>query len=286
MRKESEIRNQTNVFINQSTLAKINNLVTTKLGILSNMGIQEFGYRQFLNDGSTIGYCSQSEWMEFIAKNNFLSEMKTHYRRELANIKTSRTHFCVRSGARPVNNPFLEALYHHDLWNTLVVYKYSKTKIEGFYFIASIERQEALNSYINHKSMFENITNVIQAPINEILSAEPNVRRYSNVSSSAIFTSKSNESISPYKNIITRKLNIRYQGRCVSLTKRQLEYLIYLALGYSNKQIAGQLGISARTSEKHFIDLRSKLDLYDKKQLVKFFNDCYLNTLLEHTNLK
>lgn len=54
------------------------------------------------------------------------------------------------------------------------------------------------------------------------------------------------------------------------LTERQREVLRLIAEGYSTKEIANTLGISAKTVETHRAQIMEKLDIYDTVGLVKF----------------
>ena len=55
-----------------------------------------------------------------------------------------------------------------------------------------------------------------------------------------------------------------------TLTAREIEVLRLLAKGYTNRQIAEQLGISPRTAEGHRANLSSKLGLRSRVELVDY----------------
>jgi DNA-binding NarL/FixJ family response regulator len=54
------------------------------------------------------------------------------------------------------------------------------------------------------------------------------------------------------------------------LSKRETEVLILMAQGLLNKQIAAELGISAKTSEKHRYSLMEKLNIHDTAGLTQY----------------
>lgn len=54
------------------------------------------------------------------------------------------------------------------------------------------------------------------------------------------------------------------------LTAREIEVLCLLAKGYTNRQIAEQLGISPRTAEGHRANLSGKLGLRSRVELVEY----------------
>lgn len=58
-----------------------------------------------------------------------------------------------------------------------------------------------------------------------------------------------------------------------ALTPRESATLTWLARGYSNKQIARELGVSVRTVETHRLHLRRKLRIEGQAELVKYAID-------------
>jgi DNA-binding NarL/FixJ family response regulator len=57
--------------------------------------------------------------------------------------------------------------------------------------------------------------------------------------------------------------------RNVELTPREAEVLQLIAEGFANKQIAGELGLSVKTVEKHRQQVMNKLNLHDTASLVR-----------------
>jgi len=66
------------------------------------------------------------------------------------------------------------------------------------------------------------------------------------------------------------------RGRIESLTDRERDVLVEIALGRTNKEIAGRFGISVRTVESHRETLMRKLDLRGVASLTRFALDAGL----------
>jgi RNA polymerase sigma factor (sigma-70 family) len=64
-----------------------------------------------------------------------------------------------------------------------------------------------------------------------------------------------------------------------ALTSREREVLLLVAQGFTNREIAERLHISAKTVESHRGNLMSKLDAHSRADLVKFAVDNGLMTL-------
>ena len=62
----------------------------------------------------------------------------------------------------------------------------------------------------------------------------------------------------------------RGTSRQKNLTDREEEVLRSIAQGYSNKEIAGQLGISVKTVESHKSNLMEKLELTSRTDIVRY----------------
>lgn len=65
------------------------------------------------------------------------------------------------------------------------------------------------------------------------------------------------------------------------LTPRELEILLRIVQGYTNRQIAEELSLSIRTVEGHRSNLTGKLDLYSRVDLVRYARE---HGLTNHTD--
>lgn len=64
--------------------------------------------------------------------------------------------------------------------------------------------------------------------------------------------------------------DLQHDTRGAALSKRETEVLILMARGLLNKQIAAELGISTKTSEKHRYSLMEKLNIHDTAGLTQY----------------
>jgi DNA-binding NarL/FixJ family response regulator len=60
------------------------------------------------------------------------------------------------------------------------------------------------------------------------------------------------------------------QGQACSLTEREEEVLRGVALGYTNKEVANQLGISVKTVETHKVRICGKFDFRSRADMVQY----------------
>jgi DNA-binding NarL/FixJ family response regulator len=82
----------------------------------------------------------------------------------------------------------------------------------------------------------------------------------------------------------TRNLNRRSDRGGKRLTSRETEILQLVAEGMANKQIAGELGISIKTVEKHRQHLMDKLNIHDTARLTRYaISACVIESSVQLT---
>ncbi|MBS1794427.1 MAG: response regulator transcription factor [Acidobacteria bacterium] len=67
-----------------------------------------------------------------------------------------------------------------------------------------------------------------------------------------------------------RKNSLRGEVRGTSLTDREAELLRHIALGYSNKEIAEEFGISVKTVEAHKANSLQKLNIKSRREIISY----------------
>lgn len=131
--------------INQFILAQLvkNELqakLTDQLTAIFGLNIQEFGYRQFLNNGTTMSFCTRN------IKNTQSKNLGYEYET-------------------------LRRFYNQEACNSFIIYQRTKDKIEGFYFLSSSNNSEIISYYINHLESFEQFINIVSLYVSIVLSS-------------------------------------------------------------------------------------------------------------------
>ncbi len=96
--------------------------------------IKEFGYRQILSNGATFGFCT---------------------RRGRENSKANNSQDHSASYER------LRRFYSEEASNSLVIYRKTANKIEGFYFLSARKDAEIIRCYLNYVEVFEDFINLV-----------------------------------------------------------------------------------------------------------------------------
>jgi|AutmiccommuBRH23_1029490.scaffolds.fasta_scaffold00054_126 two-component system response regulator NreC len=77
---------------------------------------------------------------------------------------------------------------------------------------------------------------------------------------------------------LPQKSNIHHKGD-EELTAREIEVLLLIVDGNTNRQISDKLHISVRTVETHRSNIMDKLNLHSRVELVRYVNEHHLNKL-------
>lgn len=148
MDKQTAENTMSKCLINQFVFAELvkNELqakLTDQLIAIFSLNIQEFGYRQFLSDGTTIGFCT----------------------RNIDNIKnTQNKNLSYEYEA-------LSRFYNQEACNSFIIYQRTKDKIEGFYFLSSSNNSEIISYYIDHLESFEQFVTIVRLYANIVLNS-------------------------------------------------------------------------------------------------------------------
>jgi len=116
-----------------------------KLSGSPGLRIKEFGYRQFLSNGTSIGFCTRNLNMV-----NSQSYCVAH---------NNLSHYYLK----------IKRFYHQETVNNFVIYRRTRNKIEGFYFLSSSQDLEITSYYLSYLEAFEDFINRVSLYVNLVL---------------------------------------------------------------------------------------------------------------------
>ncbi|WP_341756150.1 MULTISPECIES: hypothetical protein [unclassified Candidatus Tisiphia] len=147
--KQTAENTMSKCLINQFVFAELvkNELqakITDQLTAIFSLNIQEFGYRQFLSDGTTMGFCTR----KFCTKNINNSQ----------NIQNKNLSY-----------QSLIQFYSQQACNSFAIYQRTKDKIEGFYFLPSTNSPEIISYYLSNFESFEQFISLVSLYVSLVL---------------------------------------------------------------------------------------------------------------------
>jgi DNA-binding CsgD family transcriptional regulator len=222
-------------------------VIKPHLSDIEEFAIEYIGCREFHRDGSSIAFCSQTEWYEVVMNKEFQQEMSLHYTQELLTLKRNKFNCIIRTSAN-AHNPFLQELVKRDMCNSLLIYKIGQDIITMYSFIASKINISALNKFFNKRFYFEEAVNAFQSDLAKLFQkSEYQTLRLPLIPESIM------EQILYTTQTARRKVNSD------GLTPREIDCAILIVNNATNKDIAQHFKISPRTVETHIINIKKKL---------------------------
>ncbi len=240
-------------------------------------GIQTFGYRKFYPDGMSVGL-STNHVLNALTIEKFNHNIIPSYETEVSLVlNNERSHF-FRIGKPDKNNAFFSTLYDLDVWNTLSYYRKSGKCVEGFYYAATRSNEAIIEEYINNAQVFEMFSFYFKDKINSIIRPADLEPVKTETISPLIFenkhmaVSKDTLDIKNFiSNIPVQKFFLSSNGQDYCLSIQEFKCLSLLSRGKTSKEVGVQLNISSRTVEGYIENIKSKIDVSSRSQLIDLF---------------
>jgi DNA-binding CsgD family transcriptional regulator len=227
--------------------------------------IEHYGIRHILCNGNFFGITTFNEWNSFVETEAMIELAKSHFLEEIGFITKNRIRYVIRRKDL-ANNPFLIYLSDAGMCNGGGVYITNQFCILGFFFNARSDDKEAIQLFINHVGLFQSIVGAVDkqlitegywdnAPIT------PKNKKLFNIDDRRlIFTYNKLKSYSP--------CTILSNHKEITLTRRQAQILDQLKDSKSTKDLAGVLHLETRTIEWHIAQIKEKLGVHSKVELI------------------
>jgi len=254
-------------------------IIENELPKFKDLGIKDLGFRRFYKNGLFMGYTTNSSWMKFEYSNlDFTKVVAEYFKDELNEAIQTNKQFFLRTGDVTHQSKFLKKLYEFGMWNSLALYKVDSNKIDGYYFISSVDNYSVVANYINNLDYLRNFISIISPKIDKIYSCS----KYQKISRQLLDPSfEANFSDNKFQIIKTSRLKLTKNGKLFLLSKREIECLVLLSGGNSVKQIANLLKISPKTIDSYIISLKTKISATSRADLIKFAFEMQLSSLLK-----
>ncbi len=217
-----------------------------------------FGYRCFDRSGKSFGWSDNKQWNHFFI--NHLSEiMLGRYETEVTNTYHLGKYHIVRMGLPAVKDELSRHLYQLGIWNTICCYIKCNDFIEGFYFSNAEGGADWVNYYLNQSYLLEQYYTDFKEKLLSIAKRSEFLQFSQSTVNPNIFSAK-NQPEEPIKKIKTPE---------TLLTTRERECLDFISAGYTSKEIARCINRSPRTIEWYIENIKRKLGVDKKTDLLK-----------------
>lgn len=225
--------------------------------------IKEVGVREFYKNGKSIGISSNKSWNTIVNDQDFISAMGLHYFMELFKVMHENVNYFIRTRDH-AKNVFQQRLTQMDLCNSVVIYKKEKQLIRGYYFISHPFDNDALTFFVNNFNLFNTVINNTKNKIDLLgfFSPQKPIQIFSCEQKNQIFCKRNNICNTQHTYMID---NNKYQ-----FTEKEIQVLALLNNHCTIKEISYKMKISPRTVEWHLGNIKSKLSVFSKSQVIEF----------------
>src|SRR3990167_6958309 len=220
--------------------------------------INTFGYRKFFPDGTGFNISTNFAWTK-INREKFSHMIIPNYEEEVrSTLMRGETHF-FRFGKPDRNNPFLNAIYNFDIWNTLSIYRKTGECVEAFYF------KDKFSDIISPEIIKKESSPIVSPHIfklNESMTS-PNDRSIQNFISDTPI----------------HKFFLNIDGKEIRLSLQAFKCLALLSRGKTAKEIGRFLSISPRIVEGYIENIKHESKVGSRSHLIDLFLLNYTNDL-------
>ena len=227
--------------------------------------IQDYGIRCVFYNGDIYGYTTNNEWNSLTNSENFTDEISNHYNSEVDYVLRNKVKYILRSDEL-ITNSFLEKLKENQMGNGLAVYLSNEIGTTGYFFTINNRYKDALHLCINKLHIFEKVSCLVDRQLIKIgYWNNVNILDYHRGLVAPIHKNFLNyDSLDEAGPIKT----VSYKAQQYLLTQREEQILDKIKIYKSAKALAKDLSISVKTAEWHIHNLKSKLNLHTKQEVI------------------
>ncbi len=137
---------------------------------------------------------------------------------------------------------------------------------ESFAFATPIDNPAIINFYLNNLTLLENFKHYFRDKAASLIK-RASINKIHLLDSMRSNIQKLNINKNPEVLFNVKKYRFNYNGKSLSLSKREMESCQYLGQGYTAKETANLLKISPRTVEQYLNNVKEKSGLKTKSQI-------------------
>lgn len=219
--------------------------------------ITHFTYSRLYDDGRVIVLVSDPTYHQHFWQQSYHTEFFQNYSQGVHYVE-DLSHQAIRDAKDfGILHPMMKIYRRQDYY-------------EGFGFGTSSAEIESINFYTQHIE----IMNQFQLHFKNV--AQPLIiEAQKHFLDSEIHLEKKEDSLSYRSDTMfdTPFFWLENQKKAIKISKQQHLCLKYLAHGFTSKGVAQKLNLSYRTIEKHLENIKQKLGLYDRNQLIDLYLD-------------
>lgn len=234
-------------------------------------GIRLIAFRRFYFQGGLLYLFNHQEWMNFSFETESWNSASFQHR--IKYLTNKNTLYYLWPERPSLEDVVYSALFDHNLWNGMIVYRKYVDCLETYAFASSKENTAARNIYILEKDIIEHFIAYFKDKVYPIF--QPVEKRIL-IPCQLILPEQTENFIKKeifFKDIAVKNFYLRAKGLDIKLTKREHDCLALLSNGKKTKEIAKVLSLSNRTVESYLNKIMHKTNYGCKSQLIALYQE-------------
>jgi DNA-binding CsgD family transcriptional regulator len=226
---------------------------------LSTHNLTYFSYQRFCEDGTHLSLFSSLSWCDLYLEK--INEDSPAFIQNAQNLDPSG--FNPRFWPKTRDDPVVNALYGHNLWNGICLYKKCPEGLEAWEFAATKEQESVLNFYVTNIPLMTQFIEYLR----------PRLNKYVYPQDTKVYTHFNNLSDSKHRSVwLSDNTPIQCYSHkgLISLSPQESKCVRGLKKGLSSKEIAFHMELKQKTVEEYLGNVKKKLGFYKTTQVLSF----------------
>lgn len=239
--------------------------------LFNNSGIDYFEYGKIYNDYSSILLCTHRDWLYNSLAEGYADCVASL---QFPEIDTFNIQYQLSSTIEPETCKQAEQLFGiRHIFE--IVYEY-RNFVEVFEFGSFDANTAPIDYYFNHLPELNKFNLYFKEKAADIITQAEKERIFfrinkqkPHITDHCDTTQSSDDTL--HNQLLPKRFYISSRKQNLYLTRQQFSCIKYLAQGRSAKEIGNRLNVSNRTIEGYLEQLKTKIDAYNKSQLIDFY---------------
>lgn len=234
--------------------------------------VSGFGYRTINKSGFSVVFSTDINWLHIKQTVDFTKAMVKHMNAELFFVKQHNLKVITRSEVKK-QTKYLKLLNQYKINNSIVYYLWNKNVIEVFYFVPNSSAPELNDLILNNIERLVSFAKEISPALSFIVASNIVQAKKIKIIEQEILNFVWRGGFVKHSEKIRK---IFLAGEEMFLTTKEAECLLLLKNGCSNKYMAEKLCISEFTVKDRVNNLKQKMLVETREDLVKMIQNISL----------
>ena len=225
-------------------------------------GITTFACHRYLENGTILRISTNLEWSDFYFEHKFFN---SGYIEDLVKTPSKGNGVVFWGHKEPNHNNIYDALYDFDIWNGVTLSKRDGTSIVSYSFGTSRQWLGAKDFYNANMNFLKNFILYFEEKASDLIDAEDTNKLIHTKFKEGFGSVFPSDHALPMEDIAPHLKGLK------DLSKQEYAVLYNLSRGKTLEGTSETLGLGVRTIESYFRNIKNKLQISSKSELLEYF---------------